>query len=242
MLAALLLCLAGCGLTPSRPAPTGAGVELKDVPFFPQAVNQCGPAALATVLVHSGAAADPQALTEATFLPARQGSLQAELLAAARRHGRVPLPVPGDPEALLKELRGGHPVLILQNLGIDNLPRWHYAVVVGYDERRQHWLLRSGTQRRRSEPHAAFLRRWDKASNWAYVVLPPGQLPAAAGPRELLFSLANSEQRLPPQAALQTWEAALARWPTEQDLRFATANAARRALGRGLANFQKAGR
>src|SRR5690606_25051344 len=64
-------------------------VELAEVPFFPQDEFQCGPAALATALVHSGIAVSPEALVEQVWVPARRGSLQLEMLAAPRRHGRV---------------------------------------------------------------------------------------------------------------------------------------------------------
>ena len=40
------------------------GVELQDVPFFPQDEYQCGPAALATVLVNSGVTVVPDELTD----------------------------------------------------------------------------------------------------------------------------------------------------------------------------------
>src|ERR1051325_3239401 len=64
-------------------------VELKDVPFFPQTEYQCGPAALATVLNTYGVKVTPEDLVPEVYLPARKGSLQIEMLAAARRHGLV---------------------------------------------------------------------------------------------------------------------------------------------------------
>jgi hypothetical protein len=64
-------------------------VELTEVPFFPQTEYQCGPAALATVLAASGAKVTPDELVPQVYLPERKGSLQVEMLAAARRHGLV---------------------------------------------------------------------------------------------------------------------------------------------------------
>jgi hypothetical protein len=91
----LVLGLAGCGSLPQVEAlrserdklPPRA--ELKDVPFFPQEEYQCGPAALATVLKAGGVDITPEALAEQVYLPTRQGSLQIELLAAARRQERI---------------------------------------------------------------------------------------------------------------------------------------------------------
>src|SRR5690606_29566356 len=61
-------------------------VELKSVPFFPQDEYQCGPAALATSLAATGVKVTPTELVPQVYLPERKGSLQVEMLAAARRH------------------------------------------------------------------------------------------------------------------------------------------------------------
>src|SRR3569623_1363896 len=130
------------------PADLTHAVELDAVPFFPQERYQCGPAALATVLAWSGAAVTADQLVPQVYLPARQGSLQPELLAAARRYQRLPYVLEPDLAALLREVGAGHPVLVLQNLGLSWAPRWHNAVVVGYDLARDEVVLRSGAGRR----------------------------------------------------------------------------------------------
>ena len=71
------------------PHPESA-IELDDTPFHPQERYQCGPAALTTVLAQSGAGASLEAVVDKVYLPGRQGSLQAELLAATRTEGRLP--------------------------------------------------------------------------------------------------------------------------------------------------------
>ncbi|MEE4360755.1 MAG: hypothetical protein V2I63_04445, partial [Pseudomonadales bacterium] len=101
---------------PSNPALLHAP-ELRTVPFYPQVAYQCGPAALATVLVHSGVDTTAEALVDQVWLPGRRGSLQIELVAATRRQGRLPYVLGGDLEELAAELRQGRPVLVLQNLG-----------------------------------------------------------------------------------------------------------------------------
>jgi len=153
-------------------------VELTATPFFPQERYQCGPAALATVLNARGKAVTPEALVPQVYLPAREGSLQAEIMAAARRQGLLALAVEPALDALLAEIAAGHPVLVLQNLGLDWLPRWHYAVAIGYDLERQELILRSGTAPRRITPLRVFLNTWDRAARWGIVVLTPGTFPA----------------------------------------------------------------
>jgi hypothetical protein len=110
-------------------------------------------------------------------------------------------------DALLAEVAAGHPVLVLQNLGLDWLPRWHYAVVIGYDLERQELVLRSGTERRRITPFGVFLNTWDRAERWGIVVLPPQTLPARARPGPWLEAASGlealgkwQEARVPPPA------------------------------------------
>ena len=114
---------------------------------LPATDYQCGPAALATVLVASGAQVSPDDLVAEVYLPGRKGSLQAELIAAARSRGRLPYVLPPSLDDLLAQLAAGHPVLVLQKTGAGPWPGWHYAVVIGYDASRDRLLLRSGTER-----------------------------------------------------------------------------------------------
>ncbi|HUG04491.1 MAG TPA: hypothetical protein VML92_08685, partial [Steroidobacteraceae bacterium] len=79
-------------------------VELAGTPFFPQDEYQCGPAALATVLRASGVATLPDDLKPQVYVPGRRGSLQAELIGAARRHGRLPYVMPSQGQELVAEL------------------------------------------------------------------------------------------------------------------------------------------
>ncbi|MFO7551518.1 MAG: PA2778 family cysteine peptidase [Haliea sp.] len=226
MALALLTLLTACAAT--APAPPREGTnELATVPFFPQTEYQCGPAALATVLVHSGVATNPEALAPQVYLPGRQGSLQLELLAAVRRAGRIPFTLDAGPEALLSELQAGNPVLVLQNLGLRSLPRWHYAVVVGYEPASQRVILRSGTERRRQERWGRFMSSWARADFWGVVVPATGRLPASASAGSIGPALAHQEAQLDPAVARAAWERALARWPEHPDILFATANARR---------------
>ncbi len=124
--ALLLACLAGCAqmvpqtiaLRTGWPAGVPQTVEMKTVPFFPQDDYQCGPAALATVLESSGVPVKPEQLVSQVFLPARKGSLQIEMLAAARQHGRISYELPPHYPALLREVAAGNPVVVLQDVGL----------------------------------------------------------------------------------------------------------------------------
>lgn len=247
VLAPLVLVLSACASLPrpdygaSTQAAGVAQVELTAVPFFAQDDYQCGPAALATILQHAGKDRTPQQLIEQVYLPARQGSLQLELLGAARRAGTVPYVLRGDPQDLLKEVRAGHPVLVLQNLRWRALPQWHYAVVVGYDLVAGTITLRSGTERRLVMGLDAFDRSWALADRWALVALPPERLPASAREADYVSAAANLERVLP-QPGAQAFETALATWPRNLLARLALGNAAYQQsdLARARAHYAQA--
>jgi len=217
---AAALALFGCAAAPQLPSAL-PDVELTAVPFFPQTDYQCGPAALATVLKHAGAEVDANALVPEVYAPGLRGSLQPELLGAARRHGFVPYVIEPDARALAAELAARRPVLVLQNLGVERVPVWHYAVVVGLSS--GDVILRSGTEERRVESGSRFLREWQRGSNWAFVALKPGELPATETPGGYIRALAGAEPMLGAAAAERSYRAALARWPSDELVLFASA-------------------
>jgi tetratricopeptide (TPR) repeat protein len=112
-------------------------------------------------------------------------------------------------------------VLVLQNLGIDRVPVWHYAVVVGISG--DEVVLRSGTEERRIEHASRFLREWERGSNWAFVALAPGELPATENARGYIRALAGAEPVLGAAAAERSYRAALERWPNDELVLFASA-------------------
>jgi tetratricopeptide (TPR) repeat protein len=188
--------------------------EITAVPFFPQTPFHCGPAALATVLVHAGFAVTPEALAEGVFLPARQGALQDEMLASARRSGALAVPIAPDLTSLCLELAAGHAVVLLQNLGLAIAPRWHYAVAVGYDLPQANIILRSGTTQREVMALPLFERTWARSHQWAFVALRPHQLPATASEADAVQAAVAFERVATAAQALTAYQAVSARWPS----------------------------
>lgn len=186
--------------------------EAKNVPFFPQEENYCGPAALATVLTWTGITVDPVQIAERVYTPDREGTLQSDILAAARREGRLAVPV-GSLRDVMTEIAAGHPVLVLQNLGLDWYPQWHYAVVVGYDLEAGQLTLRSGEERTRLVALDTFARTWARADEWAIVVLPPATLSASAGEASMVLAAAGLERASRATDAALAYDTILDRWP-----------------------------
>jgi len=200
--------------------------ELTGVPFFPQTIHQCGPAALATVLGTTGVDVTPAQLAPGVYIPGRRGSLQVEMLAAARSHGRLAYVLAPDFGALRAELAAGNPVLVLQDLGALGIRRWHFAVVIGFDPDREVLVLRSGTERRRIETRNRFLRSWQAGQNWAAVITLPGQPPATANGSDFIRALTATERYLSPQQVAAAHAKALARWPEDPLVLLASGNQA----------------
>lgn len=226
-----MVLLAGCA-TPRQtaairhsPPDVVARIELETVPFFPQERFQCGPAALATVLAAQGLAVTPEQLEPEVYLPQRRGSLQVELVAAARNRGRIVYPlVAPELDHLLIEVAAGHPVLVMQNLGVDWLPQWHYAVVVGYDLENGTVMLRSATTRRRVSTLALFERTWSRAGYWGVVIVPPQQIPPTASPLGFLRAAHDLEATGRLDDAATAYRCALLRWPDESAAALALGN------------------
>jgi len=186
--------------------------ELAATPFFSQERYQCGPAALATALTAIGIDTRPEQLTPEIFIPGRQGSLQLEMLAAARRHGALAIRIPPRLDALLQEVAAGNNVVVLQNLGLSWIPAWHYAVVVGYDLDAGLIWLRSGTTRRQEMTLNTFQHTWSRAGHWGFVTVKPGDLPASAGMDAVTKALLTYEKSAPAARAKEAYAAAVHRW------------------------------
>jgi len=199
-------------------------VLLAGVPFFAQTDYECGPASLAMALAAAGRSRTPESLTPAVYLPARRGTLQAEMLALPRREGLLAVRLPGELTALLRAVAEGHPVVVFQNLGLAVTPVWHYAVLIGYDLAADRLILHSGTEASMPMSLDTFERTWARGGYWAMVVTPPQRIPVAATQRDALHA-AVALERSDRAAALAAYEVLRARAPEDRLTLFALANA-----------------
>ena len=193
-------------------------VELKKVPFFPQQAYQCGPAALATILVQQGIAVNPDDLISKVYIPQRQGSLQIEIIRTIRDYNLVPYVIEPELDKLLAEVQAGRPVLVMQNLGVNWYPQWHYAVVVGYNLQEESILLRSGEIERYVMSMQTFEHTWRRSKYWAVLALKPDELPVNADNWQYLKAIVAFEQTSNWSVLNQAYETGLQRWPNDRDL------------------------
>ncbi len=188
-------------------------VELESVPFYPQLEYHCGPAALASIFNFRGIDVAPDDVARQVFVPGLKGSLQSEVVAATRQHDLLPVQLDGRLESVLRELAAGNPVFVLQNLGLDLIPRWHYEVVIGYNLGQREFILRSGTSRRIARSFTTFEKTWQRAQYWALVIVPPEQVPATAQADAFLDAAIDLEQVGRIATAQRAFASAIRRWP-----------------------------
>lgn len=225
-LSGLAACATAPALDPSRLAALPERSELDATPYFAQERNHCGPASAAMVLQAAGLDVTPDALAPLVYLPARQGSLPLDMLGGARRVGAVAVRLDPSVEALYEQIAAGRPVVVLQNLALSWTPRWHYAVVVGFDRRDGNVILRSGAEPRQVLPLATFAKTWDRSGRWGMVVARPGEVPDGVSADRYTEALLAFE-RLGLLAEARTgYEAGAARWPEHLTLAMGLGNTA----------------
>lgn len=238
--------LAGCavmapGYSIDRSGSLPDRVYLREVPFFAQKAYQCGPAALAATLNWTGLSTNPDALAPLVFTPDRKGSLQTGLITATRRHGRLAYSFNGI-ECLLGEISAGRPVIVLQNLGLAWIPRWHYAVVIGYDLDAAHLILHTGLTDHRQVGLNTFMRTWKRSGQWALLTVPATTMPVCAEVSAYLQSVLGLEQAGFDAGALAAFGMAVNRWPDSVEASMALGNAQYRQglVPAAIASFRRA--
>lgn len=152
--------------------PPPSQVVLDGVPFFAQQRYHCGPAALASILNYWGYVISQEEISESIYLREVKGTLNVDLVLFARRLGFDATSDASDLEDLKRRLVAGQPVVALLNFGTIKYPKWHYLVVIGYDDIQDEVITHSGTTAFLRYPYDTFRRAWQEAGNWTLVVSP----------------------------------------------------------------------
>lgn len=229
--AALALALAGAGCRGPDPCEVRAGIErraaggdgraalVRDLPFIETGeADDCGAAALATVLAAAGEPRDPAEVRRAIFEPARGGAPTSALVRYARAQGVF---------ALVRErwtlddlkawIRAGVAPIALVAAGRAFPGRYHYVLLEGYDDEARVLLVQDQKDPDAAIPYDEFFPRWCEARGFALVVcspgirLPPGEAGLDAHELGALGWLAEKRGDL--ESARRHYEAALARDP-----------------------------
>lgn len=185
---------------------------IEGVPFRDQEKNHCGPATLWMALAAKGKSASLEEVTAQTFTEDLEGTLKSDMIGAARRQVMLTVPV-RTMEAMLTEVSGKNPVMIFQNLGLEKIPKWHFALLHGYDLTGPDVILHSGKERDLRMDMRLFERSWILGDKWAYVLLHPGEISPTASEKDHLEAAAALENLRYTSAAFASYEAILKKWP-----------------------------
>lgn len=200
--------------------------EIESTPFYPQPDYYCGPATLAAMVSFRNQPVEPDDIAPLIYVPGLKGSLQEEIIAATRRFKLLPIRLDGKLASILREIAAGNPVLVLQNLGLDVLPSWHYAIAAGYDLDSRTIVLRSGNYKRLTRSFDLFERTWRRAGSWALVILPPGHIPVTVSADTYLETLIDFEQTSDIRLAHTAFLSAAQKWPSNLLAQIGVANTA----------------
>jgi hypothetical protein len=166
----------------------------------------------------------PDDLVSQVYIPDRKGSLQVEMLAAARRHGMISYQLAPRYEDVLREIASGTPVIVLQDFGVGPFDNWHYAVAVGYDLDEDNLILRSGEKQRQVLKAGLHEFVWKRSGYWAMVAVPPNRIPATAQEASWLSAIAAFERVGNQRAARVAYTTFLKRWPENVNASVGLAN------------------
>lgn len=185
---------------------------IQNVEFLDQSVGYCGPATLTMALRWAGYSVNVDEIASQAFTPNMKGSLQSDMISAARRSGAIAIPIRGLKELFL-ELEAGHPVIIFENLSLSWAPLWHYALVLGFDLDRQQVIMHSGHDAYFHWDMSKFERSWMLGDYWGLVVLPAGHLAVSGSERKHVTAVVGLERAGYFKAAEKSYRKILERWP-----------------------------
>lgn len=234
---ALLLALAslifstGCAHNSLLPKDANVSSYSLDVPFVAPRSELCGSTSIEMLSSYweSKSSYTPklslEELDNRTLIPAKGGTLQIELIAAARANGLLVYQLEPDFESLFMELKANHPVIVLVNRGLSWYELWHYAPVTGYDAKTHTLLMHFGEKPNEAVSIDTFAAIWKRSGNWGVVLLPPDELPSSATPKKYLQSAYDLEKTGMVNEAIIAYKSALSRWPQDIPILFALGNA-----------------
>lgn len=157
-------------LITSALATQAATFQIEGVPFVAQAREQCGPAALSSVLAYYGVALAPETIAKTTYSEKLKGSLITDLENFARNLAFQAGSDKGTGEELIAFIREGKPVIALVDLGRWFVSQPHYLVLFGYSP--DGLIAHDGRQAARLFQYPDFERMWEKMGRTYLLVYP----------------------------------------------------------------------
>lgn len=225
------LLLTGCTATPQseqlraqQPVDLPNIKKIADVPFYAQQQYYCGPTTLSEVFTYYGEPVNANDIAPKIFIPEREGSLQLEMVSATRQYGFLPYAERGTMTQLFRLVNDDIPVIVFQNLSIQLLPQWHYAVVIGYDLDAGTVTLHTGVTPEHTMPFELFEKTWARGNYWYMAPLPTGKTSEALDAFTYTSAAYDMLKVGETESAIANLEAATTEWPDQWLAFFLLAN------------------
>lgn len=170
---AVFIVLLVWGCTPFKPLPEhalqGEGTTSLEVPYVPQIRdNDCGPAALASLLKYYGKEVILEEVTNEIYIPALKRTLLPDMENFARAQGFETDSGRGDISLLRQAIDAGIPVIVLMETGSGVVRRPHYIVITGYTQ--DGFLAHAGVMKNVFMGFDEFDRKW-RIMNRLYLMI-----------------------------------------------------------------------
>ncbi|WP_334048343.1 PA2778 family cysteine peptidase [Alteromonas gracilis] len=217
---AFLFLLSGCQSTPQADKLRQEGLAslpeshtIQSVPFFPQEQFYCGPTTLSEVFGYYGESTSPEDIAPKLFIPNKEGSLQLEMISATRQFGFLPYTERGTLSSIMSLVKDDIPVIVFQNLSIQLIPQWHYAVVIGFDSDKGTVTLHTGVTPNHEMSLELFERTWGRGNYWYLAPVPPGVTSSEMTPFTYVSAAYDMLKVGDKEQALAFLETATNQWP-----------------------------
>lgn len=188
---------------------------IDDVPFYPQEQFYCGPTTLSEVFGFYGVDIPPKDIAPKIFIPDKNGSLQLEMVSAARSYGFLPYSSRGTLTSIIELINDDIPVIVFQNLSIQLLPQWHYAVVFGHNNEKGTVTLHTGVTMQHEMSLALFEKTWARGNYWFLAPVPPDVASSAMEPFTYISAAYDMLKIGKDDVALPLLKTATKQWPSE---------------------------
>jgi len=178
------------------------GALVEGVPFVRQRRNTCGPAALASAMLQAGVETSEDKISAALGTLEKGGAVTFDLALHPRDAGLISMQRYNvTAEELRSAVRAGVPPVIMLGGILSIIGRYHYAVVIGYDDSRRAWLLHYGVKPDVVMGYERLRKLRKHADGWALYVLNPDDRPRGLPP-ELHLEMGIAAEKLErPEAA-----------------------------------------
>ncbi len=228
LLLALPMFLSGCAMfskqTIAKKLPPGVPqLQKLEVDFIPQEAKLCGPTVLKMATQKYTPTLEFQTYKQMSYREELQGSTKADMLSTIRRIGLSPYQVSTLPE-MFENVSEGRPVIVFQNLAVSWMPAWHYSLLVGYDTKKNVMVLHSDRTPYQEMDFDRFANTWKRGEKWAYVAVPPNEIPKHATFENAIDNAIVFEYLRMDRTAQQLYLTMLERWPKRFEPHLGLAN------------------